>query len=100
MISKAYCEKVIIVDSEIVCDKSLSLEALGLYSFLVFISEIHPQEISLNAVLDSRKIDLEQAHQVLNELEEKGYIDLSSKKNDMKLRVYNSSTRQRRHLGD
>lgn len=100
MISKGYCERATMIDSEIICDNGLSLEALGLYNFLVWVSNIHPQEISLDEILKSRDLNLHQNHQILKELEKRGYIDLPSKKNDMKLRVYNSSTRQRRHLGE
>lgn len=100
MISKGYCERATMIDSEIICDNGLSLEALGLYSFLVWANNIHPQKISLNSVLDSRKIDLEQGQKILNELEERGYIDLLKSNNIMELRVYDSSTRRRRYLGE
>lgn len=100
MIKKAYCENVTMINNEIICDRELSLEALGFYNFLMWANNIAPQAISLNAVLDSRKIDFEQGQKILKELEEKGYIDLLKSSNLIEIRVYNSSTRRRWHLGD
>lgn len=114
MISKGYCEKATMIDNEIICDKGLSLEALGLYSLLVFLSNIGGKGLDLYEITKSRNVDLKEHYQTLKRLEEKGYIELldlrniiakESLKSDDEIEnigviVHNMFSRKRPQLGD
>lgn len=113
MISKAYCERATMIDSEIICDKDLNLEALGLYSFLVFLSNVG-EPMNLYKVAKSRNVDLKEHHKTLKELEEKGYVELQDLRNilakeslesddeieNIVVKVHNMYSRKRPHLGE
>lgn len=113
MISKGYCERATMIDNEIICDKGLSLEALGLYSFLCFLSNVG-EPMNLYKVAKSRNVDLKEHHKTLKELEEKGYVELKDLRDilakeslesddeieNIVVKVHNMYSRKRPQLGD
>ncbi|MBZ7976733.1 MULTISPECIES: hypothetical protein [unclassified Campylobacter] len=113
MVSKGFCERATMVDSEIICDKDLDLEALGLYSFLVFLSNIS-EPINLYKIAKSRNIDFKKHYKTLKRLEEKGYIELRDLRNilakeslnsndkfeNIVVKVHNMYSRKRPQLGE
>lgn len=113
MISKGYRERETMIDNEIICDKDLDLEALGLYSFLVFLSNIS-EPINLYKIAKSRNVDFKKHYKTLKRLEEKGYIELLDLRNildkeslnsndkfeNIVVKVHNMYSRKRPQLGE
>lgn len=113
MISKGYCERATMIDNKIICDKGLNFEALGLYSFLVFLSNVG-EHINFYGIAKSRNVDLKKHYRTLKKLEEKGYIELldlrsilakeSLKSDDefenIVVKVHNMYSRKRPQLGE